>query len=256
VSVIIAARDAEDTLGYAVGSILGQTYQDLEVLVCDDASTDGTIGALEAFRADPRLRVFQSQAPQGPYNIRNQLIGLASGEFVTFQDADDLSVPTRIERQVTALCRDNLRFVTSRWLRTTADGRIVFSSEGICVRPCLVSLLGRRTTFNALGLYRQAVCAADTDFFEEARLIYGHDAVLELRQPLVLGLSENGSLTRRPGLEATSNGYRAAPRRTYAEAAFVQRMYGPEIVPDSKVEQVLKDEGIFRDASEIIEVTR
>jgi glycosyltransferase involved in cell wall biosynthesis len=97
VSVIIPAYNAEAFIADTVQSVLNQTYQDLEVIVVDDGSQDGTVAALEPFGT--RVQVHR-QANGGVARARNTGVSLASGEFIAFLDADDLWLPRKLERQL------------------------------------------------------------------------------------------------------------------------------------------------------------
>jgi hypothetical protein len=88
VSVVVPAFNVERYLAQAMRCVLAQTYQDLELIVVDDGSTDGSRALAESFD-DPRVRVI-SQANRGLAGARNTGIRAARGEFVAFLDADDL----------------------------------------------------------------------------------------------------------------------------------------------------------------------
>jgi glycosyltransferase involved in cell wall biosynthesis len=95
VSVVIPTHDRADLVLGAVRSVLDQTFRDLEVMVVDDGSTDGTGERLEAI-SDPRLRyVRQDQA--GPSAARNSGVHHAHSELVTFLDSDDLAFPDWVQ---------------------------------------------------------------------------------------------------------------------------------------------------------------
>lgn len=97
VSVIIPAYNAEAFITETVQSALDQTYQDLEVIVVDDGSKDGTVAALEQF--GNRIRV-HLQPNGGVAKARNMGVGLAKGSWIAFLDADDLWLPQKLERQL------------------------------------------------------------------------------------------------------------------------------------------------------------
>lgn len=96
-SVIIPAYNAEAFIVDTVNSALNQTFQDLEVIVIDDGSKDGTLTALEPF--GNRIRVHQ-QANGGVAKARNTGVALAKGEWIAFLDADDLWLPDKLEKQL------------------------------------------------------------------------------------------------------------------------------------------------------------
>lgn len=103
VSVIIPAFNAERFLAETLRSVSQQTYRNIEIIVVDDGSTDGTANLVEAQRRlDPRIRLIR-QANAGVAAARNKGIFEASGEFLAPLDADDLWHPENLARQVAAL---------------------------------------------------------------------------------------------------------------------------------------------------------
>lgn len=108
VSVIMGAYNvaALDIFPQAVESILFQTFRELELIICDDGSTDDTWQYLEEFaRRDNRIRLIRNRQNEGLAASLNRCIALAQGMFIARQDADDLSVPTRLEKQIAFLER-------------------------------------------------------------------------------------------------------------------------------------------------------
>src|SRR5437867_9556704 len=98
VSVLMPVRDGERFVREAVESILGQTFQNFELLIVDDGSTDATPSILLEF-TDPRLvRLRQDRA--GLIAALNRGLDLARGEYIARMDADDIALPRRLERQV------------------------------------------------------------------------------------------------------------------------------------------------------------
>ncbi len=98
-SVIIPTYNGEAFIREAVGSALAQTYPNIEIMVVDDGSTDGTRKQLEDFIKDGRIKyVFQQNA--GPGVARNTGIRNTSGELIALLDHDDLWMPEKIEKQV------------------------------------------------------------------------------------------------------------------------------------------------------------
>jgi glycosyltransferase involved in cell wall biosynthesis len=98
VSVVLPTYQRADVLGRAVRSVLSQTVTDLELLVVDDGSTDGTAELVEQItRTDPRVRYLQ-QPNGGAPRARNLGIRHARGPYTAFQDSDDEWEPTFLER--------------------------------------------------------------------------------------------------------------------------------------------------------------
>lgn len=99
VSVVIPVYNGEKYIQETLESVLGQSYPDVEVIVIDDGSTDGTLEILSGY--GERLRVFQ-QKNSGAAAARNKGIQEASGKWVAFVDADDIWLPEKLQKQLAA----------------------------------------------------------------------------------------------------------------------------------------------------------
>ncbi|MGD2174237.1 MAG: glycosyltransferase family 2 protein [Candidatus Brocadiaceae bacterium] len=106
VSVVIPAYNAEDYLQEALESVFAQTFTDYEVIVVDDASTDGTPEMLRGYEESGRIRVLTHQRNRGLSASRNSGIRAARGEFVTFLDADDVWRPERLAYHMAVMERN------------------------------------------------------------------------------------------------------------------------------------------------------
>jgi glycosyltransferase involved in cell wall biosynthesis len=104
ISVVTPCYNAQRFVGQAIQSVLDQSYQDFEIIVVDDGSTDGSLQVVEKFR-DGRIRLL-SQANGGPAKARNTGVRAAGGEFLAFLDADDLALPHRFASQLAVLEAD------------------------------------------------------------------------------------------------------------------------------------------------------
>ncbi|MBW2261313.1 MAG: glycosyltransferase [Deltaproteobacteria bacterium] len=105
VSVIMPVRDALPFLDEAVASVLGQSLEDLELVVVDDGSTDGSADRLRAWSGrDPRVRLLESPA-RGIVPALNHAVREARGALVARMDADDVCLPARLEVQADRLAR-------------------------------------------------------------------------------------------------------------------------------------------------------
>lgn len=101
VSVIIPCYNTERFVESSVRSIMKQTYTNLEILVTDDCSTDGTFLILQRLAAeDLRIRLFRNEENLKIVKTLNNMVSAASGKYIARMDADDISLPTRIERQI------------------------------------------------------------------------------------------------------------------------------------------------------------
>ncbi len=104
VSVIMAAYNCEAYIGEAVASVLAQTYQNWELIVVDDASTDRSAEIVQEFASrDARIRLLRNERNVGPVASRNRAIATARGEFVAILDNDDVARPERLTLSIAAL---------------------------------------------------------------------------------------------------------------------------------------------------------
>ena len=169
VSVIIPAYNAGPYLRAAVASILRQTHRDLELIVVDDGSTDGSIETIAGV-SDPRMTLIR-QANAGKSAAMNRGLDVARGDFYAVQDSDDLSLPTRIERQLAHLrAHPDLAGVFCGWNlilngRTTAPQHRWKDAEE-CRRD-LEAL--RIPTHDGTPMYRRALMAG-LRYDEEIRI--------------------------------------------------------------------------------------
>ncbi|KZE63415.1 hypothetical protein AWM68_15480 [Fictibacillus phosphorivorans] len=99
ISVVMAVYNAECYVEEAINSILNQTYKNLELIIVNDGSTDRSYEILESIK-DERVKIIHQEKNQGAAYCLNVGVKHASSSWIAIQDADDLSMPNRIEEQV------------------------------------------------------------------------------------------------------------------------------------------------------------
>lgn len=102
ISIIIPAYNSRATIAQALDSVAAQSFSDIEIIVVDDASVDGTVKAAEAAcrEAGGKWRVISLPENAGPAGARNRGIREAKGEWIAFLDADDAWLPSKLETQL------------------------------------------------------------------------------------------------------------------------------------------------------------
>lgn len=103
VSVILPVYNAEKYLEQAIDSILNQTFQDLEIIICDDGSTDKTSNIIASKIPTGKVVFLQNDQNCGIVDALNKCLGYAGGKYFARQDADDFSDPSRLKIQVNFL---------------------------------------------------------------------------------------------------------------------------------------------------------
>jgi glycosyltransferase involved in cell wall biosynthesis len=169
VSVVIPAFNSEATLAATLASVRAQTYANLEIIVIDDGSTDGTLALARSLAgADPRIRVL-SKPNGGVSEARNAGIGASRGAFIAPVDADDIWHPEKITRQMAVMQAGGpqMGFVYTGYRRIDADNcafyaspACLFISGQVFLRHVLFNFVGsgsslliRRVAFDAVGGY-------------------------------------------------------------------------------------------------------
>lgn len=100
VSVVMPCFNAAETVSSSVRSVLNQSYDNLELIVVDDGSTDASSAVVSAFLKDPRVSLIELAANQGVAYARNQGLKQASGDYICFLDADDLWLADKLTLQM------------------------------------------------------------------------------------------------------------------------------------------------------------
>lgn len=104
VSVMMAAYNAEEYISESIESVLNQTYKNFELIIINDGSSDSTLEIAKKYAAqDSRIVVHSNEKNSGFYYTLNKAIEMARGKYLAVNDADDLSMPNRLQKQVAFL---------------------------------------------------------------------------------------------------------------------------------------------------------
>ncbi|HMG36646.1 MAG TPA: glycosyltransferase family A protein, partial [Blastocatellia bacterium] len=133
VTVLTAVRNGSRYLPETIASIRAQTFRDWEYIIVDDASEDDTCRVVEAAsRDDSRIRLIRRSKSEGPFAAANEGLSQARGRFVVRTDADDISPPHRIDRQLRFLNAERrFRACISPWQSFDERGLIAGSVNRI-----------------------------------------------------------------------------------------------------------------------------
>jgi glycosyltransferase involved in cell wall biosynthesis len=201
VSVIIPAFNAEQHIEETLRSVQSQTYDDWEIVLCDDGSTDRTVE--RARGVDGRVAIVQTETNLGPAVARNLAIERSNGELLAFLDADDYWLPAFLERQVSLYDADeaeqgsvgivacNASLLDPDGLRPETHMEAVrFPSEVTLARllrynPIFVSVLVPRRTIDEVGRFSPDLSGtADYDLW--IRIVEAGYRVIATREPLAV----------------------------------------------------------------------
>lgn len=187
VSVLIGAYNEEGSIARTIQSLLGQSFDNHEIIVVDDGSTDDTAKVVREFE-DDRIRLLQNDRNGGLPSALNRGLEAARGKFIARADADERSLTFRLQRQVEALRTREEVQVVSTWFRIV--GRDADRITEIKVPPCdeldvdeLIenppeiahgSVMMRKSALEAVDGYREAFALAqDYDLWLRLAARYG-----------------------------------------------------------------------------------
>lgn len=221
VTVIIPAFNAENVIHIAIDSILSQTWENIEVIVVDDCSTDNTLNVIKQYvEKDNRVKVFSTSENSGPYVARNIGLQNATGEFVTINDADDWSHEKKIEIQATHLLKNPKVIAnTTEHARITEDLQFYRrGTPGKYIFPNMSSIMFRREeVMKKLGYWDCVRFAADGEFKRRLIKVFGEKSYVDINSgPLSLPRQSAASLTGNSAFGY--NGFFMGARKEYVES--------------------------------------
>lgn len=137
VSVIMPTYNAGRWVADSIESVLNQTYQNLELIITDDCSTDNTRDILRSYeQKDPRVKVIYVEKNLGAGHTRNKCIEHAQGRYIAFCDSDDRWMPTKLEKQLHFMQEKDCCMVYASYITCDEQG----SNRGIIIAPSRQSL--------------------------------------------------------------------------------------------------------------------
>lgn len=199
VSVIVTCHNSEETLEACVESLISQTWPNLEILICDDASSDSTWSIVKKLKARYRktIKSIRFEHNVGTYIAKSQGILISSGEFVLFQDSDDYSHPLRVEIQVRDLLLNPGRAANrSRYIRFDPQNNLLLPVNGGNSKLGLITLCVRRAIFNQIGYFDSVKRAGDEEWFERLRHLKGRASCGNIDCDLYLAEYRENSLAK------------------------------------------------------------
>jgi glycosyltransferase involved in cell wall biosynthesis len=180
VSVIIPVYNAEPFLGKTIQSVIGQTIPDIEILVVDDGSTDGSRALIDhLLLLDPRIKKIV-QKKRGVSAARNLGFQHSKGDYIAFLDADDVWLPENLELKLNKIKQGDFGMVHSNGMVISEEGKFMDQILGGCEGNLLDGLLSwektqipgpssiliARSEMNVVGLFDEKLStSADKDFF-------------------------------------------------------------------------------------------
>ncbi len=234
VSILMPAYNSAQTLSYALESLSKQTYQNIEVIIVDDRSTDETAQIAARFsETDHRFRLVALQQNSGTFVARNAALAAATGEFVTNQDADDWAHPQKIATAVAELQRNQSLIAT--WVEhIRCSPEHGFRALNGYFRPDASSLMFRRKpVMECIGWYDSVRAAGDGEFHLRMERAFGRNSIRKIDKLLSFVSWSDTSLSGGGAFQIDSDLGLFSPTRSAYRKAFglwhetTDRLYMP-----------------------------
>lgn len=207
VSVLLPVYNGAAYLAQAIDAALAQSYRNFELIVINDGSKDDSEAIISGYQ-DPRLRAYH-QENQGLAATLNRAIGLARGKYLARQDQDDVSLPSRLDKQVAFLEAHPACGLVGSWAEiwrdNTPTGRIhKHPSENLALKFELLfdnpfvhsSVLIRRSALDRVGLYSTDPSRQPPEDYELWSRIARHFEVANIPEVLLIYREVLGSMSR------------------------------------------------------------
>ena len=209
ISIVVPVYNAAPYIENTVQMVLQQTYQDFDLILVDDCSTDNSVALLEELleqRKDVRLRLVKKERNQGAAAARNTGLDMASGRYIAFLDADDVWLPHRLEAGLRFMEEKKAGFVFSAYEfgdeQARGTGKIVHVPEKLTYRKALSRTVVFTTTtlFDTTLVPKEllrmpTVPSEDTatwwQILRNGHVAYGLDQVLAIYRRPAKSLSSN-----------------------------------------------------------------
>ncbi|GEM_PF-361920 len=251
VSVLMPVYNGEQYLDEAVQSILCQTFRDFEFLIIDDGSTDGTKAILDSYN-DERIRLVRNERNMGLTKSLNRGLVLARGDYIARQDADDVSHPERLAKQVQFLeSNPQVGMLGTAYQRIDVHGLPLSTVEVLASNSEIQDALlyGNRFCHGSVMLRQKALEAVGNHCYEMAEPAEDYD--------LWLRMSERFEVANLPEVlyslrmhSASLSSVRAAEQRRCARMAVEKalerrfREYGSALVSDEALARCYLELGL------------
>lgn len=203
------AWNAEDTIVKSMTSIPDQTWQNIELIVVDDCSSDNTYElSRQRSENDSRVRVIRNAVNVGPYVSKNVALTVANGKWVTGHDADDWALPDRLQKHHDEAVRRGYDASLTYMIRLREGGKFChfsklnsFSLDGIARKASISCLFKRSVLKDHIGFWDSIRFGADSEMISISEAVLG-DRFGVIEQLSMICLSADSSLTNHPDMES------------------------------------------------------
>ena len=231
VSVITASYNAGRFIEETIKSVLDQTYENLELIIVDDCSTDNTDEIVSKYiKVDSRVKFYKLEKNSGAAVVRNTALEKAEGRFIAFLDSDDVWDRKKLEKQISFMKSNNYGFSFTSYRLMKEDGELLNKEVRVpkevkytdllknTIIACLTVIIDR----DMIGDFRMPLVRAGQDtatwlsILRKGNIAYGYDEVLASYRLVEGSISSN----KIKALKRTWNTYRKLENLSLFKASY------------------------------------
>ncbi len=199
VSVVIPSYNSSSYIVRAIESVLNQTYDNLEVIIADDSSTDDTCATVQKIN-DPRIKLIKRTKNGGAAAARNSAIYAATGRYIAFLDSDDYWLPHKLSVQIGKMQRKAASFSYTSYIIKSQKGKVLINvPEKVNYKRLLRgNIIGTSTVVYdtlAFGKVYMPTLSMSEDFATWLNILRQCDSALGIRQPMTYWIKRSNSLS-------------------------------------------------------------
>lgn len=187
VSVIIPLYNNKDDIITAIESVQSQTFEDWELIVVDDCSTDGSYETVCEYILDfDNIKIIRMVKNSGCYICMNEGLNMAEGDYIVRLDSDDQFHKNKLEKQVHILNTNSSLVGTNHYFQR---------GNNVVGRGGLVTLMYRKDVIDKIGYYDSVRFQADVEFCDRIYKVFGRNMIKTLNEVLYFAKRRENSLT-------------------------------------------------------------
>lgn len=203
VSIITPSYNCSGYIEETIKSIQGQTYQNWELLITDDCSSDNSVEIISSYAdKDPRIKIFQLEKNSGAGVARNNSIKEAKGRYIAFCDSDDCWYPDKLEKQIAFMEANDCAISHTSYMTTdehsTVTGIVVCRKNETLSSMCRDDRMGFLTVIydtEKIGKHYMPELRKRQDWALKLKLLKKCDKSLGMKQPLAYYRIHQGSIS-------------------------------------------------------------
>jgi len=230
ISIVTPSYNCSDFIAQTIDSVKSQTYNNWEMIIVDDCSTDNSIDIINSYaKEDNRIKLYRLEKNSGAAVARTKAIELAKGDYIAFLDSDDIWLPEKLQLQLEFMVKNNYHFTSTKYSEMSHDGkdlRMLKVWEKTNYRQMLKSCrIGNSSVMyncKALGKYKVPDIKRDNDFVLWLKIIKDTDYVYGLDKHLMKYRLTENSISRKKSKKIK---YHWLVFRQYENLSFIYSLY-------------------------------